>query len=164
MVEFFETHVPLSSVWKVKTYTPGWNGYYDLSAWYFKCFHLIKIQIFCYKVIIHKRSVKSDTVSNKSNFTTTWNEEKEHSYAYRIFTSRCCTFISGFTVVWNICHKDFPRSKEVTLFNNKPSQFPYFFMFIKRSLQYVQTYMNTITLLNNIVVHGLLLISRKAVY
>ena len=43
---FFEIHVPFILVWNLKTSTPGWNGYFDLSAWYFECFHFMKIQIF----------------------------------------------------------------------------------------------------------------------
>ena len=39
------------------------------------------------------------------------------------------------TAVWNFFHKDFPRSKEVTLFNSKSSRFSNLLIFIKLSLQ-----------------------------
>ena len=45
-VNFLEKHVPFTSGWKLKIFTPVWNEYFDLSV-YFKCFHFIKIQIFC---------------------------------------------------------------------------------------------------------------------
>ena len=60
---FFEIHVPFTSDWKLKISNQGWNGHFDLSAWYFKCFLFIKIKIFCY-VIANKRSVISVIVSD----------------------------------------------------------------------------------------------------
>ena len=69
---FFEIHhEPFNSGWKMKILTSGWIRYFDLSVWYFKCFHFIKIRKF--QVITDKRSVISGITSY---FTITWNGEK----------------------------------------------------------------------------------------
>ena len=58
---FFEIQVPFTSGRKLKISTPRWNGYFDLSAWYFICFHFIKIQSYnCY--ITYKLEKKKKAV------------------------------------------------------------------------------------------------------
>ena len=68
----FEIQLPFTSGWKLKISTLGWNGYFDLSAWCFTCFHFIKIQI----VISDKLYVG----------------RKENSCAYRFYISHCCKY------------------------------------------------------------------------
>ena len=80
-------------------------------------------------------------------FTITWNGEKENfSYAYKFFTSHCGKFISTFTALWNIKGK--LENRKISKLNSQcfhyrtwhlelESQFSYFFIFLKRSLDYI---------------------------
>ena len=71
----FEIQVPFTSGWKLKISTPGWNGYFDVSAWHFSFYKNTDI------LITDQRSVVSCKL-----------EKKENSCAYRFYVSRCCKY------------------------------------------------------------------------